>query len=152
MKKLLKYTIIVSLIFIVLILAILLIYNNKKTKEINAPEANTIIATKTTENSPMGNYEEELIVVFENDKANNIEIKLKFQNNEDANEMYGLYNYAITMMEEDYSKGISIIQEENNVIISMDANTYAKTEELSDEEMTKEALKKMFEEEGYMIK
>ena len=49
-------------------------------------------------------------------------------------------------------EGMEVEQDGKKIIMTMDAQAYASSEGVSDEEMTKEALKEALEEDGYTVK
>ena len=114
--------------------------------------ADKLVATKTTEDEKMGNYNEEITITFKDDKVETIEMSMEFDDEETAEGMYALYNMGMEMSEEEAPAGMEVKQEGKKFIIIMDAATYAESEGVSDEEMTKEALKAELEEDGYKIK
>lgn len=111
-----------------------------------------LVATKTTEDDMMGAYKEEVVMTFEKDKVTTIEMSMEFDDEETAEGMYSLYNLGMEMSEEAAPEGMEVKQDGKKLVIIMDATTYAETEGVSDEEMTKEALKAALEEDGYTVK
>lgn len=111
-----------------------------------------LVATKTTEDGMMGNYEEEVTVTFKKDKVETVKMAMEFENEETAQGMYGLLNMGMSMSEEGDLEGLKIEQDGKKIIMTMDAATFAESEGASDEDMTKEAIKKSLEEEGYTVK
>jgi hypothetical protein len=111
-----------------------------------------IVATKLVEDETMGKYEEEVVVTFKKDKVEAIEMNMIFEDEETAQGMYGLFTLGMSMSEEGELDGIDVKQEGKKLTMKMDASAYAETEGVSDEEMTKEALKATLEEEGYKVK
>lgn len=112
-----------------------------------------LIATKTTEDDSMGlgKYEEKIEVKFKDDKVSEMTMTAEFEKEESAKSMAAIFNLGATMSEEEM-EGFKVEQEGKKVVIKMDAKTFAKQEDLSDEEMTKEAIKKSLEEDGYTVK
>lgn len=111
-----------------------------------------LVATKTTQDEMMGNYKEEAVITFKNDKVETIEISMEFDNEEMTQGMYGLLSLGMSMDTEGELEGLKIEQKGKKIIMKMDAETYAKSEGVSDEEMTKEALKEALEKDGYTVK
>ena len=111
-----------------------------------------LVATKTTEDDMMGKYKEEIVMTFKDDKVESIEMNMEFDDEETAQGMYGLYNMGLSMSEESDTEGMEVKQDGKKLVITMDAKAYAESEGASDEEMTKEALKKALEEDGYTVK
>ena len=114
--------------------------------------SNKLVATKTTEDPMMGNYKEQITMTFKNDKVETIEMSMEFDNEETAQGMYGIFSLGMSMDEEGQLDGMDVKQDGKKLVITMDAKAYAESEGASDEEMTKEALKKALEEDGYTVK
>ena len=111
---------------------------------------NKLVATKTIQDDFMGlgKYEEKIEVEFKNDKVTEIEMTYEFEKAELAETMTSKLNLgAPTEIE-----GIKLKQKGNKVIITMSAEVYAEQEGVSEEEMTKEAMKASLEEGGYTVK
>ena len=111
-----------------------------------------IVATKTTEDEMMGSCKEEITITFKNDKVETIKKSMEFDNEETAQGMYGILSLGMSMDESGELEGLEIEQKGKKLIMKMDATTYAETEGVSDEDMSKEALKKSLEEDGYTVK
>lgn len=140
MKKVLK-----SSILVVIMVALLL--------SLVACGGNKLVATKEEEDSAFGKYTEEMVVEFKNDKVSTVEMSMIFDKEETAEGMYSLYNLGLSMAnEEDKPAGMEVKQDGKKLTIKMDANAYAKEQSVSDEELTKEAVKKSLEEAGYTVK
>ena len=114
--------------------------------------SNKLVATKKAEDEMMGNYKEEITMTFKNDKVETIETIMEFDKEETAQGMYGLLSMGMSMDESGELEGIEFKQDGKKLVITMDAAAYAKSEEASEEEMTKEALKAALEEDGYTVK
>ena len=112
-----------------------------------------LIATKTTEDDSMGlgKYEEKIEVKFKDDKVSEVTMTAEFEKEEAAKSMAALFNLGSSMAEEEM-EGFKVEQKGKKVIMKVDAKTFAKQEDLSDEDMTKEAIKKSLEEDGYTVK
>lgn len=111
-----------------------------------------LVATKTTEDDTMGTYKEEITMTFKDDKVTNIEMSMEFDKEETAEGMYAIFNMGASMSEESMPEGMEVKQDGKKLIITMDAKAYAASEGVSDEEMTKDALKAALEEDGYTVK
>ena len=115
-----------------------------------------LVATKTTENDSMGTFKEEIVMNFKKDKVTSIESSMEFDNEDTATSMYesmyAVMNIGSSVSELSIPEGIELKQDGKKVIMTMDAKTYAEQQGASDEEMTKEALRKVLEEEGYTVK
>lgn len=114
--------------------------------------SNKLVATRTTEDDMMGNYKEEIVMTFKNDKVETIEMSMEFDDEETAQGMYALYNMGLSMSEDESTQGMEVKQDGKKLVITMDAKAYAESEGASDEEMTKDAMKKALEEDGYTVK
>lgn len=112
-----------------------------------------LIATKTTDDDSMGlgKYEEKIEVKFKDDKVSEVTMTAEFEKEEAAKSMAALFNLGSSMAEEEM-EGFKVEQKGKKVIMKVDAKTFAKQEDLSDEDMTKEAIKKSLEEDGYTVK
>lgn len=115
--------------------------------------ADKIVATKTTEDQGMGlgKYEETVEIEFKNDKVNEIKMICEFEKKEAAESMAAIFNLGASMAGEEL-EGFSVEQTGKKVIIKMDAKMFAEQEGMQADEMTKEALKKSLEEDGYTVK
>lgn len=114
---------------------------------------NKLVATKTTEDEGMGfgKYEETVELKFKDDKVNEITMTYEFEKEESAEGMAAIFNLGVSMSEEEM-QGFEVEQKGKKVIIKMDAKMFAEQEGVSEEEMTKEAMKKALEEDGYTVK
>lgn len=110
-----------------------------------------LVATKTTEDDMVGSYKEEVVMTFEKDKVTNIEMSMEFDKEETAAEMYSMFNMGLSMSGEDM-EGMEAKQDGKKFIMTMDAKAYAESEGVSDEEMTKDAMKAALEADGYTVK
>ena len=112
-----------------------------------------LIATKTTEDDSMGlgKYEEKIEVKFKDDKVSEMIMTYEFEKEESAKSMAALFNLGASMAGEDM-KGFEVEQKGKKFVMKMDAKAYAEQEGATDEEMTKEAIKKSLEEDGYTVK
>lgn len=113
--------------------------------------SNKLVATKTTEDEMMGNYKEEVVMTFKKDKVTNIEMSMEFDKEETAAAMYSMFNMGLSMSGENM-EGMEAKQDGKKFIITMDAKAYAESEGVSDEEMTKDAMKAALEADGYTVK
>lgn len=110
-----------------------------------------LVATKTTEDDMVGSYKEEVVMTFEKDKVTNIEMSMEFDKEETAAAMYSMFNMGLSMSGEDM-EGMEAKQDGKKFIMTMDAKAYAESEGVSDEEMTKDAMKAALEADGYTVK
>ena len=115
---------------------------------------NKLVATKKVEDEMMGNYKEEIVMTFKDDKVETIEMSMEFDDEKTAENMAGVFGFMMSMPQEEGESlaGMNVKQDGKKLVITMDAKTYAQSEGASEEEMTKEALKAALEEEGYTVK
>lgn len=113
---------------------------------------NKLVATKTTEDGTIGKYKEEMTVTFKDDKVNEIEMSMEFDDEEKAKAMYSLYNVGASMSDDESLKGMKVEQKGKKLVVKMDAKAYAESAGASEDEMTKEALKSALEAQGYEVK
>lgn len=113
---------------------------------------NKIVATKTTEDDMMGKYEEEITITFKDDKVETVKMVMEFEKEETAQGMYGILNMGMSMSEGTEIEGLKVEQDGKKIIMTMDATAFAESSGASDEEMTKDAIKKSLEEDGYKVK
>ena len=119
---------------------------------LSACGGNKLVATKTTEDSMMGNYKEEIVFTFKNDKVDTVKMSMEFDKEETAKSMYSLYNLGMSMSDEEAPEGMEVKQDGKKLVITMNASMYAEQEDISDDKLTKEALKAELEEAGYTVK
>lgn len=117
-----------------------------------ADKADKLVATKETEDEDMGNYKEEIVVTFKDDKVDSVEMSMEFEDEDTAKSMYSLYQLGMSMSEDNEMEGMSVSQEGKKFIMTMDAKAYADEQGINDEELTKEAIKAALEEDGYTVK
>ena len=114
--------------------------------------ANKLVATKTTEDEHMGTYKEQITVTFKNNKASSLEMVMEFDKEETAESMYNLYNLGMSMSENESTSGMNVKKDGKKLIITADAKAFLSSENASDENLTKDAIKASFEEQGYKVK
>ena len=130
MKKILKVTLYLLMIILVAIL-------------ITGCESKKIIATKTSQDESVGEYEEIVEVTFKDKKADEVTVIYKFETLEDANNIYNLYRLFI-------KEEINVDNEEKSVIIKMNADSYFKKEENLGR--SRKEIKSYLEGQGYNVK
>lgn len=144
----------VKSIFMVLMMAVLVLSlagcgkNESKEQKANA---DTLVATKSEEDSTFGKYKETVEFEFENGKANKTTVKMEFEEEEKAKSAEEMLKYMASLTDK-----ISVERTEKKVVVSMDAKEFLGLDDEEDEEsndnaLTKEALQKVLEEEGYEI-
>ena len=85
---------------------------------------NKLVATKTTEDGTIGKYKEEMTVTFKDDKVNEIEMSMEFDDEEKAKAMYSLYNVGASMSDDESLKGMKVEQKGKKLVVKMDAKAY----------------------------
>ena len=112
-----------------------------------------LVATKSTDDDMMGmgKYEEKIEVEFKDDKASKITMTYEFEKEESAKAMAAFFDLGASM-EEEGLEGLKVEQKGKKLIIKMDVETFAAQEGVEESEMTKEAMKKSLEEDGYTVK
>lgn len=113
---------------------------------------NKLVATKTTDDATIGSYKEEIVMTFKNDKVNEIEMSMEFDDEDKAKGMKALYDMGASMSDDESLKGMKVEQKGKKLVIKMDAKAYANSEGVSEDEMTKDALKAELESQGYKVK
>lgn len=101
-----------------------------------------LVATKSTDDSMMGKYEEKMEVTFKGDKADKIVWTMEFDDESKAKAAAGLYGLASSDAKMD------VDQKGKKVTVKMSAKDF----ESSSEDMSKEDMKKKLEEQGYTVK
>lgn len=102
-----------------------------------------LVATKSTDDSMMGKYEEKIEVSFKGDKADKIVWTMEFDDENKAKAAAGVYGLASS---ED-SK-IDVDQKGKKVTLKMSAKDFGS----SDEDVNKDDMKKQLEDMGYTVK
>ena len=111
-----------------------------------------LVATKSTQDETMGSYTEEITITFKDNKASSVEMAMVFDNEETANTMYSLYNLGMSMSEDEEAQGMDVKLDGKKLVITADAATFLGDESVSDEELTKDAIKAELEADGYTVK
>ena len=106
-----------------------------------------LVAKKAEEDSTFGKYTEIIEIGFKNDKIVAINVAMEFDDEETAASLVTI----LKMADEDDLEGYDISQDGKKIVMSMDAKTFMEQEGLSDEDLSKDALKKALEEEGYTV-
>ncbi len=139
MKKIFK----VLLLSVLMIMTVLLL---------SGCGGNKLTATKTTNDSYIGNYSEKIVVTFKDNKATTIEQTIDFDNEASAESMYSMYNIGSSIPGVSMPDGIDVKLNGKTMTITTDANVYASSNGLSNDGLTKEAMKASYEENGYTVK
>lgn len=103
-------------------------------------------------------YEENVEVSFKNDKVDTVKMTYIFDNEETANQYVAAYNAIFEFAKAFQEEGEEELnlpefkQDGNKATMELNAAEYEEFSESEDEEMTKEAIRKSLEEEGYTVK
>ena len=89
-------------------------------------------------------------ISFKKDKVNKVKMTYKFDTEENAELMAGIFNMGMAMSEEDM--GFEVEQKGKKVVIELDAKAYAEMSGEEVSEVSKEELKKQLKEDGYKVK
>ncbi|MBR3673513.1 MAG: hypothetical protein IKN65_04375 [Clostridia bacterium] len=110
---------------------------------------NKLVATKSnsSENSLLGAYDEKIEITFKKDKADKIVWTMEFEDESKAKSAAGLYQMASSEIE-----GLEVKQDGKKVVLNMSVEAYAKTADMKDEDLSRDAFKKELEDEGYTVK
>lgn len=110
---------------------------------------NKLVATKSSDDEFMGKYEEKIEVSFKNDKADQIVWTMEFEDEDKAESVASIFKMANSS---DEDSKIDVEQKGKKVTLKMDAKSFASQEDMDDNSLSKEEMKKSFEEEGYTVK
>lgn len=110
---------------------------------------NKLVATKSSDDEFMGKYEEKIEVSFKNDKADQIVWTMEFEDEDKAESVASIFKLANSS---DEDSKIDVEQKGKKVTLKMDAKSFASQEDMDDNSLSKEEMKKSFEEEGYTVK
>ena len=111
--------------------------------------SNKLVATKSSDDEFMGKYEEKIEVSFKNDKADQIVWTMEFEDEDKAESVASIFKMANSS---DEDSKIDVEQKGKKVTLKMDAKSFASQEDMDDNSLSKEEMKKSFEEEGYTVK
>lgn len=115
-----------------------------------------LVATKTEDG-----LEQKVEVTFKNDKASEIVMTMETNSEEEAEEAADMYKGIMAMASgmaeeggEEVDLGMEVEAKGKKLIIKMNAEAFMEQygEDVSDEELTREALEKSLEESGFTIK
>lgn len=126
-----------SIILVAMLSAILLALTGCGSKK--------LVATKSTDQYGV-KYEETIEVSFKNDKANEIVWTLDFDDESFAETYSSLYE---SVASED---GFKIERDGKKVVMTLDSEAFAKLQDGSDSDDSRDAVKKSLEDEGYTVK
>ncbi len=107
---------------------------------------NKLVATKSTEDSMMGNYKEKIEISFKDDKVDKVEWTMEFDKEESAKAASGLYQLASSEAK------MEVKQSGKKVTIKMDAKAFASQGDIDEDAMSKDKMKERLEEQGYKVK
>ena len=120
--------------------------DNKLTPSLSKND--TLIATKSENDSSMGKYEETVEITFDNNKAKTVKFTMEFDDEKNAESVASMLKYAA----DDESKDMKVETKGKAVIASMDIESFVDMEDIDDEDLTREALEKELKDDGYTIK
>ena len=144
-------------LFLVMVMAVLLFgltacgdNDSSKKDEKNKEEskANVLVATKKGEDNFYGEYTETYEITFKDDKADKIVMTRELESEEKAENIAKVLEY----LDESELQGMKIERDGNKIIITLDSEAFAAEEDVEEDELTKESLKKKLEDEGYTVK
>ncbi len=113
---------------------------------------NKLVATKETDDESYGKYTEKAVILFDNNKVSKVTTTMEYENEDTATQVYAIFNWAKSMATDGELDGFDVKQDKNKITMEMDAKVFADQEGISEEDMTKEAVKKSLEENGYTVK
>lgn len=134
MNKVLKICAISLAILAVIVLVVILIMKGE----------NKLVATNEDEGVSV-----EHVIIFKKDKIDNAVVTTEYENKEEADKMVSAINF-INSLTEDENEKITIEQEDNKVILKLDAKHYE--ENMGADDMTKAEWKAFLEEQGFKVK
>ena len=134
MNKALKICAISLAILAVIVLVVILIMKGE----------NKLVATKEDEGVSV-----EHVIIFKKDKIDNAVVTTEYENKEEADKMVSAINF-INSLTEDENEKITIEQEDNKVILKLDAKHYE--ENMGADDMPKAEWKAFLEEQGFKVK
>lgn len=102
-----------------------------------------LVATKSTDESGI-KYEETIEISFKDDKANEIVWTLEFEDADMAKTFAGF-------LDTDEIEGLKVEQKDKKVVMTMDSEAFAEMEG-DDEDLSRDAIKKDLEDDGYTVK
>ena len=111
--------------------------------------ANKLVATKSSDDEFMGKYEEKLEISFKDDKADQIVWTMEFEDEDKAESVASIFKLASNS---DEDTKIDVEQKGKKVTLKMDAKSFASEEDMDDNSLSKEEMKKSLEDEGYTVK
>lgn len=110
---------------------------------------NKLVATKSSDDDFMGKYEEKIEISFKDDKADQIVWTMEFEDEDKAESVASIFKLA-SSSDEDVK--IDVEQKGKKVTLKMDAKSFASQEDMDDDSLSKEKMKKSLEDEGYTVK
>ena len=132
----------VKSLFLVVLMATLLLGLTACTNK------NKLVATKDGEDDFFGKYKETVEISFKDDKAETIVMTRELEDKEIADKLQQLIDSVGT----EALGGMDIKVEDNKVIMTLNPEEFAAEEDLDDEDLSRDSLKKELEEDGYKVK
>ena len=146
MKKTAKSLLIVMIMAMVLATLTGCGDSDKKSDKDKKSDNNTLVATKTLNDSTLGTYKETVEISFEDEKAKNISITMDFESEKDAESAEAMLKYVAQV-----SDDITFERDGKSVIAKMGTETFLGYENVDDEDLSRDTLKKELEDDGYTI-
>ncbi len=146
MKKTAKSLLIVMILAMVLAALTGCVDSEKKSNKDKKSDSNTLVATKTENDSTLGTYKETVEISFENDKAKKVVITMDFEDEKDAESAEAMLKYVAQISDE-----ITFERNGKSIVANMSTEAFIGMEDVEDEELSRDALKKDLEESGYTI-
>ena len=104
--------------------------------------ANKLVATKSSDDEFMGKYEEKIEISFKDDKADQIVWTMEFEDEDKAESVASIFKLANNS---DEDTKIDVEQKGKKVTLKMDAKSFASEEDMDDNSLSKEEMKKSLE-------
>lgn len=111
---------------------------------------NKLVATKDMEENGI-KYKLEYVAKFKNNKVETIKITSEYEDEENAEEMYSVFNLMNAFAESEEDK-MDVVLEGKKVIMNLNAIQFAELEGDTEVDLSKEGLKKSLEEQGFKVK
>lgn len=105
-----------------------------------------ITAKKPTEDSTLGKYTEIIKIGFKDNKIVSVKLGMEFDDEKTASSLITALKLSGEQID-----GFDFTQEGKQIVVHMDAETFKNQEGLSDSDLSKDALKKALEKEGYTV-
>lgn len=128
-------------ILLVMVMAVLLF-------GLTACGKNKLVATKDGEDNFFGKYKETIEITFKDNKADTIIMTRELEDKEVADNLAKLIDSVGT----EALGGMDIKVDGNKVIMTLNSEQFAAEENLDDEDLSRDSIKKELEKDGYKVK